>query len=137
MPAQDAGDWQLIGTSDADLWNLERGGPGGPALIRPGDRVRYVRAAERIEVAERAPSPPTTRSPMLEVIEPGAQTLIQDVGRKGCANLGLPAPVPPMWLRCGRRISWSAMMTAPRRSRCCGRLRSRGASDLRLGGHGR
>ncbi|WP_147108365.1 carboxyltransferase domain-containing protein [Nesterenkonia populi] len=90
-PRSSSGSWQLIGTSDAPLWDLTRSGQEGPALIRPGDRVRYVPVTERIEVAEPAsPASGEVRDPVMEVITPGAQALVQDVGRRGCAELGAP-----------------------------------------------
>ncbi len=39
-PRESPGGWQLIGTTDAVLWDLERD---PPALLRPGVRVRFVR----------------------------------------------------------------------------------------------
>lgn len=38
-PQASPGGWQLIGTTDADLWNLDRT---PPALLAPGRRVRFV-----------------------------------------------------------------------------------------------
>ena len=38
-PRESPGGWQLIGTTDAVLWDLERD---PPALLRPGVRVRFV-----------------------------------------------------------------------------------------------
>lgn len=37
-PRSGPGGWRLIGTTDADLWNLDRD---QPALLRPGVRVRF------------------------------------------------------------------------------------------------
>ncbi|GAA4608025.1 KipI family sensor histidine kinase inhibitor [Actinoplanes octamycinicus] len=41
-PRPSPGGWQLIGTTDAPLWNLDRE---PPALLQPGDRVRFEVAA--------------------------------------------------------------------------------------------
>ena len=38
-PTETPGGWRLIGRTDAVLWDVARD---GPALIRPGDRVRFV-----------------------------------------------------------------------------------------------
>ena len=40
-PRRSPGGWQLIGTTDAALWDLDRP---QPALLRPGTRVRFVDA---------------------------------------------------------------------------------------------
>lgn len=40
-PRPSPGGWQLIGRSDAPLWDLDRD---DPALLHPGDRVRFVDA---------------------------------------------------------------------------------------------
>ena len=42
-PRQSPGGWQLIGTTDAELWDMTRA---EPALLRPGARVRFVDAAQ-------------------------------------------------------------------------------------------
>lgn len=39
-PRSTPGGWRLIGRSDAVMWDLERGSR--PALVEPGDRVRFV-----------------------------------------------------------------------------------------------
>jgi KipI family sensor histidine kinase inhibitor len=38
-PRESPGGWQLIGTTDAPMWDLDRD---PPALLRPGARVRFV-----------------------------------------------------------------------------------------------
>ncbi len=43
-PRSSPGGWQLIGTSDAELWDPERE---PAALLSPGTRVRFVPAGER------------------------------------------------------------------------------------------
>lgn len=39
-PGASPGGWLLLGRTDVVLWDLER--PGGPALLPPGTRVRFV-----------------------------------------------------------------------------------------------
>lgn len=39
-PGESPGGWLLLGRTDAVLWDLES--PGGPALLPPGTRVRFV-----------------------------------------------------------------------------------------------
>lgn len=104
-PRESPGGWQLIGTTDAPLWDASRD-PG--ALLQPGDRVRFVdldaepEAAsgdvvgpeqDREPKATETPEPSTERperSPLLRIIEPGVRALIEDGGRPAAARLGLP-----------------------------------------------
>ncbi|MET4004001.1 KipI family sensor histidine kinase inhibitor [Arthrobacter sp. UYCu511] len=91
-PRQSPGGWQLIGHTDAVLWDLDRE---KPALIRPQDRVRFVPSREALQVS---PVPAKTNVPvvpdgttLLEILDPGPQSLIQDLGRPGLGDLGVSA----------------------------------------------
>ncbi|GAA1821336.1 5-oxoprolinase subunit B/C family protein [Nesterenkonia flava] len=89
-PRESPGGWQLIGTTDAPLWDVRRS---TPALIRPGDTVRYRQRSEKIVVSSPAASPTPSPAPtdtVVEVVSPGPQTLIQDLGRPGLSDLGVP-----------------------------------------------
>ncbi|MCQ1954078.1 5-oxoprolinase/urea amidolyase family protein [Arthrobacter sp. zg-Y238] len=138
-PRESPGGWQLIGHTNAKLWDLSRE---SPALIRPGDSVIFRPVRELIttktaqtdgvespdgtrETADSASparsgleSPASPASPSeertrclrddgtfppaqgddapiqrdqttLEVTTPGLQSLIQDLGRPGYADLGV------------------------------------------------
>lgn len=90
-PRRSPGGWQLIGRTAARMWDLDRE---QPALLRPGSTVRYVAVREVVEVAEPAGQQGTPASqvagiPALEVITPGPQALIQDLGRPGFGDLGV------------------------------------------------
>lgn len=88
-PRSSPGGWQLIGTTDAQLWDAGRS---EPALIRPGDQVSYTASTESITVSAAPPSSAAPRNggeAALEVISPGAQTLVQDTGRLGFSDLGV------------------------------------------------
>ncbi|WP_457964615.1 carboxyltransferase domain-containing protein [Arthrobacter sp. D1-29] len=112
-PRQSPGGWQLIGRTSAVMWDLDRE---QPALIRPGDKVRYVAvnsAAADSAAADRAAgvpaATPATADPAqadpalgaagtrdegvsgLEVESPGLQSLLQDLGRPGLGDLGVSA----------------------------------------------
>lgn len=113
-PAKSPGGWQLIGYTDAELWNLDRP---EPALVRPGDTVRFhavrelVRAARHVtkaqgkardlDGAKTAPGPanklPVRQShtgddgAAITVVQPGLQTLVQDMGRPGHRAVGVTA----------------------------------------------
>jgi len=86
-PNETPGGWQLIGRTAARIWDLERG---KPALIRPGDRVRFRQVRALIEVAPAA-VPATVAEPAggLIVVAPGLQSTLQDLGRPGYAELGV------------------------------------------------
>ncbi|HEY8294101.1 MAG TPA: carboxyltransferase domain-containing protein, partial [Micrococcaceae bacterium] len=103
-PARTPGGWQLIGRTDARMWDLDRV---VPALVRPGDRVRF-RAVRAQATAVSRPAEPTSRRATarqsdappagaagggqgagLVVVRPGPQATIQDLGRPGYADLGV------------------------------------------------
>ena len=62
-----------------------------PALVQPGDRVRYRAVSQLPELlpdtSRHAGAP--ARLPRLEVVEAGLLTLYQDLGRPGRGNLGV------------------------------------------------
>ena len=100
-PRESPGGWQLIGHTNARLWDLSRD---SPALIRPGDAVIFTavrelvtiassQAEDQIDVTGAQGFPETTATEPdrshLEVNAPGLQSLIQDLGRPGYADLGV------------------------------------------------
>lgn len=107
-PRESPGGWQLIGRTDAVMWDIDRE---PPALLSPGTRVRFVRAEREDPVALSSPAPipiasegsaarpngtPSARHPhgaaaSLEIVHPGLQLLVQDLGRPGHAALGVSA----------------------------------------------
>ncbi len=102
-PRVSPGGWQLIGHTPAVLWDLNREAQEeSPALVRPGDSVRYTpvqgRAVTTTSTSETSStsadhSAPEAESPapeaVLSVVDPGLQTLIQDLGRVGFSDLGV------------------------------------------------
>ncbi|MGO4238411.1 5-oxoprolinase/urea amidolyase family protein [Pseudarthrobacter sp. YAF2] len=94
-PRQSPGGWQLIGRTEAALWDLGRE---SPALIRPGDTVRFaaVRAQATVTRLQEASGITAGLAPVeepatagLAVRKPGLQATIQDLGRPGYASLGV------------------------------------------------
>lgn len=109
-PRESPGGWQLIGTTEESMWDLGRE---RPALLQPGDRVRFVEAAAaprraRVHTASvvagevppgatgevradagEPPAGPDDVAGALTVVAPGAQSLVQDGGRAGVAGLGV------------------------------------------------
>ncbi len=90
-PRESPGGWQLIGHTDAVLWDTGRA---EPALIRPGNRIRFT--AVRELVALRAVEPDVVPAPAgpvagtgLTVVAPGLYSTLQDLGRPGLMALGV------------------------------------------------
>jgi len=93
-PRASPGGWQLIGRTDAVMWDVRRD---PPALLVPGGRVRFVRVAAAAVVpthnavarvaAAAAPAVPAAQA--VEVVAPGVQLTLQDEGRAGRAALGV------------------------------------------------
>ncbi|QCR19277.1 carboxyltransferase domain-containing protein [Agrococcus sp. SGAir0287] len=85
-PRESPGGWQLIGRTDARMWDLDRE---PPALLQPGAAVRFERV-ERELVALAPPEPPAVvATHALEVVRPGLQLLVQDLGRPSMAAMGV------------------------------------------------
>lgn len=85
-PRTTPGGWQLLGHTTEVMWQSERD---KPALVAPGNRVRYRAARELVELnTAQAPQQETVDSGLL-VNRPGLQTLITDSGRPGFADLGV------------------------------------------------
>ncbi|WP_077037682.1 5-oxoprolinase/urea amidolyase family protein [Pelomonas sp. KK5] len=90
-PQASPGGWQLIGITDTPMWDLSRE---RPALLQPGQRVRFVAETEAAATPSRKPV--TSRDPgsgasVFEVRRTGAQALFQDLGRAGQAAQGVSA----------------------------------------------
>jgi KipI family sensor histidine kinase inhibitor len=90
-PRASPGGWHLLGRTDAELWNTSRD---RPALIEPGDTVRFAPARRLSSAATRRVSkpskPPQRDHGPLEILTPALQSLIEDAGRPGSLHLGVP-----------------------------------------------
>ncbi|MEU4453718.1 5-oxoprolinase/urea amidolyase family protein [Nocardioides sp. NPDC023903] len=89
-PRESPGGWQLIGRTDAPMWDLHRG---PPALLAPGMTVRFERLErESVSVAAPAVQADAADHPFaVEVVRPGLQLVLEDLGRSGHAALGVSA----------------------------------------------
>lgn len=105
-PRSTPGGWQLIGRTDARLWDLGRP---HPALVPAGSRVRFVASRERLTLgvgqtaaagAAAAGADPardreapdgrsTTPGGGLVVVRTGPLALVEDLGRPGHRDLGV------------------------------------------------
>lgn len=89
-PRRSPGGWQLIGRTDARMWDLDRE---QPALAPPGHRVQFraVRAAVTLTEPAAAAEKPRDVVSGLRIVSPGLHSLIQDLGRHGHSALGVSA----------------------------------------------
>jgi KipI family sensor histidine kinase inhibitor len=104
-PQDSPGGWQLIGTTDAVLWDVQRD---PPALLEPGTTVRFVEldststSSSTGSVAPADPAAPLADGaarPLeserhavgrgLEILATGPLTLVEDLGRLGLAGAGV------------------------------------------------
>jgi KipI family sensor histidine kinase inhibitor len=88
-PRSSPGGWQLIGRTAAPLWEPTRD---PPALLCPGMSVQF-RAVESLAAPTDHPGAHATSDEPasgLEVLRTGVFTTIQDGGRTGYAELGVP-----------------------------------------------
>lgn len=98
-PLESPGGWRLIGRCPLPLFDARRN---PPALIAPGDRLRFVpvdgsRYAELAEAAglssaAEGGAPPAR--PDFVIIRPGPLCLVVDRGRRGYRALGVPESGP-------------------------------------------
>jgi KipI family sensor histidine kinase inhibitor len=141
-PRESPGGWQLIGTTAARMWDLERK---RPALLLPGDRVRFVdvssgaRAAVTVsaDVAPAAAVPTAQIEHALEILDPGMLTLLQDLGRPGYAGMGVSSSgaLDPVSLRAANRLVGNPSGAAGLEVTFGGlRLRARGEQVLAVTG---
>ncbi|MCH1883131.1 urea amidolyase family protein [Agrococcus sp. ARC_14] len=87
-PKQSPGGWQLIGRTDAAMWDLDRE---PPALLSPGTTVRFERVDRELHVLGAGARAEVDAPHTLEVVRPGLQLLLQDLGRPGMAAMGVAA----------------------------------------------
>ena len=94
-PVESPGGWHLIGRCPVPLFDAGRP---RPALLGPGDRVRFEPVAraehDRIAAADRrrqlGPGAGGPRMNGLRIIDPGLATSVQDLGRFGHQRAGVP-----------------------------------------------
>jgi biotin-dependent carboxylase-like uncharacterized protein len=87
-PFASPGGWNLIGRTNAVLFDVRRP---RPALFQVGDRVRFVAAdLPPAEIVDGERSLSHVARPAITVLEPGLLTTVQDLGRPGYRDSGVP-----------------------------------------------
>ncbi|HEY8347247.1 MAG TPA: 5-oxoprolinase subunit PxpB [Symbiobacteriaceae bacterium] len=94
-PSSSPGGWRIIGRTPLQLFDPRRN---PPALLAPGDRVRFRPiSAEEYAALEAARQPVEPSRPAfvegragLRILSPGLLTTVQDLGRRGYQALGVP-----------------------------------------------
>jgi len=86
-PAATPGGWNLIGRTTAPLFDPGRD---PPSLIQPGDRVRFARVRDLPALAASGPAARSSSPPVVEVLDGGLLTTVQDLGRFGHRRQGVP-----------------------------------------------
>jgi len=95
-PKASPGGWQLIGTTGTPMWDMGRS---EPAWVQPGYRVQFLDVGRKA-VYVSLPSPAPSGHPLpqvgegtadisMQILATGLQTLVQDTGRLGMADMGL------------------------------------------------
>jgi antagonist of KipI len=89
-PRESPGGWRILGRTPLRLFDPRRD---PPALLSPGDRVRFRPvAANGLETQAQEDAASTTAdapATVLEVLAPGLLTTVQDPGRSGWRHLGV------------------------------------------------
>jgi KipI family sensor histidine kinase inhibitor len=84
-PFASQGGWHVIGRTDLVLFDPHRE---QPALVQPGDKVRFLESKDLQETKPELP-PTEASTDGIQIIEPGALSSIQDHGRWGRQHLGV------------------------------------------------
>jgi biotin-dependent carboxylase-like uncharacterized protein len=84
-PFDSQGGWHVLGQTDMRLFDADRE---QPALFKPGDRLRFVPGkVSNKNTVVRFVSPEVSGG--FEIMDPGAITTVQDLGRRGYQNIGV------------------------------------------------
>ncbi len=84
------GGWSLIGRTSLAMFDPDRD---PPSLLQAGDRVRFEQVPAGASADSPAPSPRRATGPSfkdaIEIVTPGLQTTVQDLGRPGYGQMGV------------------------------------------------
>lgn len=83
-PFDSQGGWHVLGRTDLELFDPSRG---EPALLQPGDRLKFV-PADHLSSNKSIPDV-VSADAGFEVLEPGVLATVQDSGRQGFQKIGV------------------------------------------------
>ncbi len=106
-PSASPGGWHLVGRCPAPLFDP---GADPPAVLAPGDTVRFEARPDVAPAPAGWPRPARPGPGALVVADPGPRTAVQDGGRPGLAHLGVPGagPADPVALALANRLVGNA-----------------------------
>jgi antagonist of KipI len=90
-PVSSPGGWHVLGRTSLRLFDPLRD---EPALVAPGDRVRFVPVRNLPPPEPASPAAPVSPTTVVEVLEPGLLTTVQDAGRFGHRRIGVSSAGP-------------------------------------------
>ena len=90
-PSASPGGWRLLGRTSLPLFDPRRE---EPSLLAPGDRVRFSPVAELPPPPVVGSAPVSSAAPVVEVLEAGLLTTVQDGGRPGHRRSGVSGAGP-------------------------------------------
>jgi antagonist of KipI len=90
-PVASPGGWQVVGRTSLRLFDPRRA---EPALLAPGDRVRFVAVADLPPPEPVAAAAPARGGAVVEVLDGGLLTTVQDGGRTGHRRAGVSGGGP-------------------------------------------
>jgi KipI family sensor histidine kinase inhibitor len=93
-PQESPGGWQIIGRTRVRPFDALRT---PQFLMEPGDRVRFVPVSSLEETGSQRPSASVPRPDThggIVVVKPGMLSTVQDLGRWGCQDRGVPVAGP-------------------------------------------
>ena len=90
-PSPSPGGWHVVGRTTVRLFDPLRD---EPALVAPGDRVRFVPVTDLPPPEPSLPAPRPGGASVVEVLEPGLLTSVQDAGRPGYRRVGVSGTGP-------------------------------------------
>ncbi len=79
-PFTSPGGWHVLGHTTQALCRLDNS---PPALLSPGDRVKFIPVTSLTARHDAAMEDPDSADALIEILQPGALTTVQDLGRPG------------------------------------------------------
>ncbi|MEY5013555.1 MAG: hypothetical protein RLY69_1270, partial [Verrucomicrobiota bacterium] len=85
-PFDSQGGWHVIGQTSINLFDPQKN---SPALLSPGDRVKFTAVEELPSRITSSETPSSVDLGVIEIIEAGLLVSVQDMGRPGYQSIGV------------------------------------------------